>query len=130
MNLLHAWDAASWQHLLASILDAELLALLIARHHHLEAEGLLSMTEAVVVTSSTTEADLIDAIGWSPFRDMDGRGINDPAYVQPFNYVYRASASYHVAVQIVGNSGAAFELIVSNNADPTLVAICQAEAGE
>ncbi|PZU09579.1 hypothetical protein [Sphingomonas sp.] len=80
-------------------------------------------------TADTTEADLIEAIGWAPLIDPDGRRHDDPCFVQSFDYIYRASRSYHIAVQLVGNAGHAFELIIADDADPVLVAICREQAG-
>ncbi|PZU08516.1 hypothetical protein [Sphingomonas sp.] len=126
--MIHAFDSASWARALSMPLDPELTALLTARRRLLEADGLLDMTDVVVVTAVTTEADLVEAIGWAPLTDPDGRRHDEPAFVQPFDYIYRASRNYHIAVQIVGNAGHAFELIVADTANPALVALCREQA--
>lgn len=126
--MVHAFDSTSWAHALSLPLDPELGALLAARNRLLDADGLLGMTDAVVVTADTTEANLIDAIGWTPLVDPDGRRHDAPGFIQPFDYVYQASRSYHIAVQLVGNAGHAFELIISDDADPALVALCRQQA--
>lgn len=106
-------------------LDDELRALLAARVAHLQAQGLLDMTEIVVVDSSTTEAELIDAIGYTPLRDIDGRRFGQPGFVANLDYVARVSPRYHEIIVTVGNSGFAFQLLVRDDADPDLVALCR-----
>lgn len=125
---MHMYDRATWNHVLCLPLDPELSALLTARFRLLEADGLLNMTDAVVVTGETTEADLIAAIGWTPLIDPDGRRHDDPGFIPPFDYVYRAARHHHIAVQLVGNAGHAFELIVSDGADPSLMTLLRALA--
>jgi hypothetical protein len=125
---MHMHDQASWTHALSLPLDAELNALLTARFRLLQADGLLDMTDAMVVTADTTEADLMNNVGWTPLIDPDGRRYGDADFIQPFDYVYQASRSYLIAVQIVGNAGHAFEIIIADDADPALVALCREHA--
>jgi hypothetical protein len=128
MPLLHFSDRSTLLGALDLPLEPELHALIAARLAHLAEAGVLDMTELVVIDAETTETDLIDAIGWWPLRDQEGGQYGDSGFVQPFDHVYQASRSYHVAVQTVGNAGFAFELIVHDDAQPDLVALCREQA--
>jgi len=109
-------------------LAPELLDLLQARVAHLEAQGLFDMTEIVVVDADTTEADLVEAIGFTPLVDLEGRRFRQPGFSSPLEYVSRVTPSYYEAIVPVGNSGFGFQLLVHDDADNDLVAMCEAHA--
>lgn len=124
--MLHLFDRAGLLAAPALPLHAELRDLLQARVAHLEAQGLLDMTEIVVVDADTTEAELVEAIGFTPLIDLDGRRFGQPGFCSLLEYVARVSPSYHEAIVPVGNSGFAFHLLVHAEADPDLVRLITA----
>jgi len=126
--VLHLHDRNGLLAALALPLDPELLGLLQTRVGHLEAQNLLDMTEIVVVDADTTEAEMVEAIGFAPLVDLDGRRFGQPGFCSPLEYVSKVSSSYHEAIVPVGNSGFAFHLLIRDAADPALVALCRDRA--
>ena len=106
-------------------LASELLGLLQTRVAHLEAQGLLDMTEIVVVDADTTEAQLMEAIGFTPLIDLDARRFGQPLFCSPVEYVSKVSPGYFEAIVPVGSSGFAFQLLIHAQASRDLVALCQ-----
>lgn len=123
--LQHFYDRHTIRAALSLPLEPELHDLLAARIAHLEAEGLLDMTEIIVIGSDTTEMALIEAIGFTPLVDADGHRFREPDFCPTLDYVSRVSASYHEAIQCVGMSGFCFQLLIHDDADARLVALCR-----
>lgn len=123
--MIYCFDRPSWLAALALPLDAELHALLPARHRYLATEGLEALTDTIVVLADTTNDEIEAALGWHPTRDVDGRRSDEPGFVQPFDLAWQASAHFMVAVQIVGNAGHAFEIVIRDDANPALLAVAR-----
>ena len=126
MPLLHLYDRATIEGSLDLPLDPELHDLLAARVAHLTAQGLVDMTEIIVVDGNTVEPEIVAALGFTPLVDGEGRRFGQPGYLcTAADYVARVSPSYHEAIICIGNSGFAFQVLVHDGADPDLVALCQ-----
>ena len=125
--MLHFYDRAGLLAVLTQSLDIELIGLLQSRIANADRQGLLDMTEIVVIGSGDTEADLIEAIGFSPLVDLDGRRFGERGFCSPLAYAARVSLDYHEAIVVVGNSGFAFHLLIHDRADARLVALCQGQ---
>jgi hypothetical protein len=123
--LQHFYDRHTIRASLSLQRDPELHDLLAARIVHLEAEGLLDMTEIVLIDSDTTEMELIAAIGFTPLIDADGHRFGETDYCPTLDYVSRVSANYHEAIHCVGMSGFCFQLLIHEDADARLVALCR-----
>ncbi len=128
MPLLHFYDRATITGSLRLPLEPELHNLLAIRVDHLTATGLLDMSEIIVVGADTTEPELIAALGFTPLIDLGGNRFGEPTFCPALDYVARVSPSYHEAIVAVGNGGFAYHLIVHDDADPDLVALCREEA--
>lgn len=61
-------DAASINAALHQPLDSDLHSILTERHEQITAQGLGDLTHCVVIRTDDTEADIVDAIGWSPLE--------------------------------------------------------------
>lgn len=128
MPLLHFYDRATITGSLRLPLDPELHQLLAIRVDHLAAAGLLDLSEIVVVGADTTEPELVAAIGFTPLVGLDGSRFGRPGFCTMLDYVARVSPRYYEAIVAVGNSGFAFQLLVRDDADPNLVALCREQA--
>jgi hypothetical protein len=126
--LLHFYDRQTFRAALTMPLAPELHDLLANRIARFEAEGLLDMTEIVVVDANTTERELIAAVGFTPLIDTDGCRFGERDFCPTLDYVCCVSAHYHEVIHCVGNSGFAFHLLIHDGADPALVALCRAFA--
>lgn len=123
--LKHFYDSGTIRASLTLGLEPELHDLLAARIVQLEAEGLLDMTEIVVIDSDTSEAELIAAIGFTPLIDADGHRFGESDFCPTLDYVSRVSASYQEAIQCIGMSGFCFQLMIHDDADARFVALCR-----
>lgn len=123
--LLHFHDRATLRASLALPLSPELHDLLKARITHLDTEGLLDMTEIVVIGRDTTEPELMAAIGFTPLIDPEGCRYGEPGFCSPLDHVSRVSANYYEAIHCIGNPGFCFHLLIHADADQALVALCR-----
>lgn len=124
MPILHFYDRATLLAARDLPFDPELHALLTARVAHLAAQGLLNMSEIIVVGPDSTAAEIIAAIGFDPLTDPEGRSYGQPGFVSTaIDYVARVSESYYEAIVCVGNSGFGYQLLVRDDAAPALVAL-------
>ena len=112
--LIHAFDRPSWARALALAAGTDLHAALAARLVRLEAEGLVGMTDLLVVAADTADAELVDP---------DGRRSDDPAFLTVIDFAFR-QGSHLVGVTIVGNAGAGVEFVTAEEGGhPALAAL-------
>lgn len=122
MPLVHLYDRAGLLAASSLPLHPELRHLLAERVRHLDAHGLLDMSEIVVVDADTVVAEIVAAVGFDPLVDPDGNRYGDPAFASPIDYVAKVSRHYHEAIVCMGNAGFGMHLLVHDDAQPALVA--------
>lgn len=92
--------------------------------------GVADMTHILVVQPNDTEADIIEAIGFSPLVDPLSAGRFGTAEFQPYWAWLQDLGGWYELIHTVGNSGFAFILLI-DKADgvlPELLRLCEGYA--
>lgn len=111
-------------------LEPRLAALIAARVANLQTPygDLTNLTHFLVIEPGDTEAQLVDAVGFSPLvNPIDGVRFGDAGFQPWWDWMPRHDGWFELIV-CVGDSGFAFVLFIAEGADPELLALCRAFA--
>lgn len=117
-------DAAAIEAALHQPLDSDLYAILLERFEQITAQGFGDLTHIGVIQLDDTEADIIDACGWSPLvHPIDGTRYGDSEF-QPYWAWLRDLAGWYELIHPVGNEGFAYILLIEKGDSP-FSAMCE-----
>ena len=93
--------------------DPQLRSLLADRVHDWRKRGLLDLTHLLIVEAGDTEADFVDAIGFSPLVSSDGLRFGSVGFEPSFDWLENRGGWWQL-ITTVGNDGFAFELFIED----------------
>lgn len=124
-------DRASIESASTASLPTGLADALAARVRHTLANGLGDLTHILVVEAEDTEAQVIEAIGFSPLENsIQGTRHGQPAFLPGWDWLATLPGCFEMIVT-VGDSGFAFVLLIEDaHVDRSgLANICRAYEG-
>ena len=120
--MLNLPDRASIEAALNQPLEPALHSLLVDTWRRAEAPDLLDLTHIIVIQPGDTEAEIVEAIGFSPLtsRLAGERGQPDWDWIEQHEGCWEL-------IYTVGDSGFAFILVISNDPGviPELLELCR-----
>lgn len=120
-------DRASVQRAIAAA-DPRLASLLSARLTLSDANGIADLTHYLVIRPGDTEADVIDAVGFSPLvNPLDNVRHPDPAFLPWWDWLHDLGGWFEMIIA-VGNEGFAFILLIEDqpDVDTSVLHVCRA----
>ncbi|WP_230279780.1 hypothetical protein [Croceicoccus sp. Ery15] len=117
-------NAAAIEAALLQPLSAELAKILAARLQHMEAQGLADLTHIVVIEAEDSDAEVEQAIGWSPlYHPIDGTRYDDSEFHPYWAWLNDLGGWYEI-IEPVGNDGFAYILLIKHG-ESAFAAMCR-----
>ncbi len=121
--MLHAYDRATFAHLLTLKLDPVLYRLLSERISGMT-EEMLDHTEIVVVEGGDTEDDIVRAIGLSPLVEpINGARFGEEGFLPHWDWLADHGSWFEMVVTF--GSTFAYVLLLERRGNPALVDLCE-----
>lgn len=117
-------DAAAVESVLHRPLNKELRAILSTQLDQMVARGLADLTHLVVIQDGDSEADVIEACGWSPLvHPIDETRYGERDFTPYWAWLQDLGNWYEI-IHPVGNSGFAYVFIIERGGTP-FSAMCE-----